>query len=102
MIDLAKIINLNTLYNKFMRFTNFYKVYSILRNKLKSFIYIIYCYVNFYFMFRFHNKKDYRFIKRTKNKKIVKLFRALKNLCKFPKYVEFYYRSQAPFKRIEL
>jgi len=101
-MDLAKIIKMDYIYNRFMKFANFFRVYSLLKNKLKKYIYIIYCYVNFYFMFRIHNRKEYKFIKRTKKRRIVKLFRALKNLCKFPKYVEFYYKSQAPFKRIEL
>jgi hypothetical protein len=53
-------------------------------------------------MFRNLNKNEYRFMKRTKKKKITKLFRSLKKLCKFPKFVEFYNNSILLYKNINI
>lgn len=100
--ELSKILNSSKMaINKYMRYSFFYRVYSMLKPKLKKFIYIIYCYINFYFSFRFHNKLEYRILKKTRKSKLVKLFRALKNLCKFPKLVEFYNKSAAPYQRFQ-
>ena len=84
-----------------MRYASFYKVYALLKYRLKKYIYIIYCYINFYFSFRFHNKLEYRIIKKTRKTRLVKLFRALKNLCKFPKLVDFYNKSAFPYQRFQ-
>jgi hypothetical protein len=96
---LVKIIYNET--NKYVRFSRFFRIYSFLKNKLKNFIYIIYCYINFYFTFKFYNKIEYKLIKKTKKRRIVKLFRSLKHLYKFPKYVELYNISSAPYKRLQ-
>jgi len=42
------------------------------------------------------------FLKKTKKTNRVRLFRALKHLVKFHKFTEFYHRSAAPFKRLQL
>jgi len=100
--ELVKHINSNKLYDRQMKFSSMYKVYAFLKNKLKGFTHIIYCYINFYFFFRFHNRSEYNFVRRTRTRNIVKLFRALKSLCKFPRLVEFYNWTAAPYKRFQL
>lgn len=98
--NLIKYLFNNKYKNKYIKFYHLYKIYASLKNKLKNFIYLIYCYINFYFTFRYHNKKEYKFIKITKLKKITKLFKALNNLSKYPKYIEFFNNTWAPFKKI--
>jgi len=96
--NLNKIIYNNNI-SKIIKFYSLYKVFSNLKNKLKEFVYIIYSYLNFYYSFWYINRLEYKFIKKTKKRQIVKKFRSLKNVTKFFKHVDSFNRSMHPFKR---
>jgi hypothetical protein len=97
---LNKIIYDNNI-SKIIKFNSLYKVFSNLKNKLKEFVYIIYSYLNFYYSFWYINRLEYKFIKKTKKRQIVKKFRSLKNVTKFFKHVDSFNKSMHPFKRFQ-
>lgn len=88
--------------SKYMQFSTIYRTFSLLKNKINNFVYIIYCYINFYFTFWFRHRKAFHRMKRTKGWRLTKIFRSLKRLPKFPRFVDLYNKSSAPYKRLQL